>query len=82
MLLDGGQEKREREERREGKGVVVGTGSVGGGVTIELSTHTRPPLVTCVGLGRKKGEDACTHVREHTHEHTRTHTQRTKRQLF
>lgn len=31
MLLDGGQEKREREERREGKGVVVGTGSVGGG---------------------------------------------------
>lgn len=81
MLLDGGQEKREREERREGKGVVVGTGS-GGGVTIELSTHTRPPLVTCVGLGRKKGEDACTHVREHTHEHTRTHTQRTKRQLF
>lgn len=76
MLVDGGQEKREREERRECKG--VGAGSGVGGLTIELSTHTRPPLVTCVGLGRKKGEDARTHVREHTH----MHTQRTKQQLF
>lgn len=54
-LVDGGQEK----EEGEGRGGRVRVKREG--VTIELSTHTRPPPVTCVGLGQKKGEDARTH---------------------
>ena len=42
----------EGKKRGEGRGE-EGEGKERG-VTIELSTHTRPPLVTCVGLGQKK----------------------------
>lgn len=60
-----------RRARKEGREEERGWGW--GGVTIELSTHTRPPLVTCVGLGQKKGWDA--------HTHTHGHTKRPKQQL-
>lgn len=30
-----------------------------------MSTHTRPSLVTCVGLGQKKGQDGWTHIGTH-----------------
>lgn len=52
-----------------------------GGVTIELSTHTRPPLVTCVGLGQKKRR-GCARTHTQVHTHNRTHTKNTKTTAF